>query len=435
MCSWQSTARSAGGCSSRADAQRPGLRLPARRAGLRARLHRFRAWALTCPTETLASSRPSRRRPGDLDAFFAPAPSYNPFLDLHDYARRILAAKRLGIFTVGGGVPRNWAQQVGPVRRHHQHAAGHEAARAALPYAVRLCPEPVHWGGLSGCTYTEGVSWGKFLSRDEGGRFAEVHCDATIAWPLLIRAVLERGGRQRAEGRPAVDPSRSRCPIAAQPSAHPLTGSPLDPTSSSACPRPATSGPTPCCCPCPSRKRSPTAPGTAGGPAAIIAASLQIETFDEETLVEFAAGAPHPHPAAAAGRRRRWRTTWRGSDDRVRPLRDKFLVALGGEHTVTYGVVAGSGRRSGRGDHGADRRPCRHGRRAARPALVARHGDAAAVGAGLPAGAGRHPQPVARANTSWPPPDPRITTFYAHAWPTVGRDCWTRCAAWRARST
>ncbi len=44
----------------------------------------------------------------------APVPAYNPFLDLHDYTRRILAAKRLGIFTIGGGVPRNWAQQVGP---------------------------------------------------------------------------------------------------------------------------------------------------------------------------------------------------------------------------------------------------------------------------------------------------------------------------------
>jgi deoxyhypusine synthase len=44
---------------------------------------------------------------------------------------------------------------------------------------------------LSGCTYTEGVSWGKFLSVEEGGRFAEVHCDATIAWPLLVKAVLE----------------------------------------------------------------------------------------------------------------------------------------------------------------------------------------------------------------------------------------------------
>ncbi|MHB8900143.1 MAG: deoxyhypusine synthase family protein [Thermoguttaceae bacterium] len=44
--------------------------------------------------------------------------------------------------------------------------------------------------GPSGCTYSEGVSWAKFDSPAEGGRFAEVHCDATIAWPL-IAAVLQ----------------------------------------------------------------------------------------------------------------------------------------------------------------------------------------------------------------------------------------------------
>ncbi|MGD0783935.1 MAG: deoxyhypusine synthase family protein, partial [Candidatus Aminicenantales bacterium] len=46
--------------------------------------------------------------------FAADPPPLNPFLDLFDYTRRIHRAKRLGIFTIGGGVPRNWAQQVGP---------------------------------------------------------------------------------------------------------------------------------------------------------------------------------------------------------------------------------------------------------------------------------------------------------------------------------
>jgi deoxyhypusine synthase len=57
---------------------------------------------------------------------------------------------------------------------------------------VRICPEPEHWGGLSGCSYTEGVSWGKFVPESEGGRFAEVFADATIAWPLVVKSVMER---------------------------------------------------------------------------------------------------------------------------------------------------------------------------------------------------------------------------------------------------
>ena len=63
-------------------------------------------------------------------------------------------------------------------------------------YAVRICPEPVHWGGLSGCTYSEGVSWGKFVPPSEGGRFAEVYADATTVWPLLMKGVLEELGRK-----------------------------------------------------------------------------------------------------------------------------------------------------------------------------------------------------------------------------------------------
>jgi deoxyhypusine synthase len=61
-------------------------------------------------------------------------------------------------------------------------------------YGVRLCPEPVHWGGLSGSTYVEGMSWGKFVPREEGGRFAEVFTDATVVLPLLLGGLFERAG-------------------------------------------------------------------------------------------------------------------------------------------------------------------------------------------------------------------------------------------------
>src|SRR5205814_8671991 len=57
-----------------------------------------------------------------------------------------------------------------------------------------ICPEPVSWGGLSGSTYTEAVSWGKFVPREEGGQFAEVFDDATVALPLIAGAVLQRLG-------------------------------------------------------------------------------------------------------------------------------------------------------------------------------------------------------------------------------------------------
>jgi deoxyhypusine synthase len=121
-------------------------------------------------------------------------PRYNPFLDLSSFARFALQAKKLGIFTIGGGVPRNWAQEIGPYIDISNHRLGTSLKAPRYQYAVRICPEPVHWGGLSGCTYSEGVSWGKFVPPSEGGRFAEVYADATTVWPLLMKGVLEELG-------------------------------------------------------------------------------------------------------------------------------------------------------------------------------------------------------------------------------------------------
>ena len=44
---------------------------------------------------------------------------YDPFEDLEHFAETLLQQKRLGIFTIGGGVPRNWAQQFGQIGRAH----------------------------------------------------------------------------------------------------------------------------------------------------------------------------------------------------------------------------------------------------------------------------------------------------------------------------
>lgn len=118
--------------------------------------------------------------------------AFDPFLDLEDFADRVRQHETLGIFTIGGGVPRNWAQQVGPYLEILRSRLGDDAPLRRYRYAVRICPEPEHWGGLSGCSYTEGVSWGKFVPESEGGRFAEVFADATIAWPLVVRSVIER---------------------------------------------------------------------------------------------------------------------------------------------------------------------------------------------------------------------------------------------------
>jgi deoxyhypusine synthase len=127
-----------------------------------------------------------------LRALHRSQPSFNPYLDLNSYTDLLLGRKRLGIFTVGGGVPRNWAQQVAPYVEIGNLRLGLNVKPPRFQYGVRVCPEPDYWGGLSGCTYAEGISWGKFVPPQEGGRFAEVLSDATVVWPLLMMGLLER---------------------------------------------------------------------------------------------------------------------------------------------------------------------------------------------------------------------------------------------------
>ena len=106
---------------------------------------------------------------------------FDPFEDFEKFADTMLATKKMGVFTVGGGVPRNWTQQFGVYAELLARRGYKDIPLKRYSYGVRICPEPVHWGGLSGSTYTEAVSWGKFVPPEEGGQLAEVFDDATVA--------------------------------------------------------------------------------------------------------------------------------------------------------------------------------------------------------------------------------------------------------------
>jgi deoxyhypusine synthase len=117
---------------------------------------------------------------------------FDPFLDLEHFAATLLRQKRLGILTIGGGVPRNWSQQFGPFIELRHRRLGENIPLKRYHYGVRICPEPVYWGGLSGSPYSEAISWGKFVPPAEGGKFGEVFLDATVGLPMIAAAVLER---------------------------------------------------------------------------------------------------------------------------------------------------------------------------------------------------------------------------------------------------
>jgi deoxyhypusine synthase len=125
---------------------------------------------------------------------------FDPFEDLEHFAATLLRQPRLGIFTIGGGVPRNWSQQFGPFIELRHRRMGENLPLKRYHYGLRICPEPVYWGGLSGSPYSEAISWGKFVPPAEGGRFGEVFVDATVGLPLIVGAVLERLGKKTTKG-------------------------------------------------------------------------------------------------------------------------------------------------------------------------------------------------------------------------------------------
>jgi len=106
--------------------------------------------------------------------------------DVDLFAKGLLRTERCGTLIVGGGVPRNWAQQAWPLLEMTGATERHGYDRT-----VRIFTDSPSWGGLSGCTISESVSWGKYT---ESAIAAEVQCDATIALPLLTVGLFERLG-------------------------------------------------------------------------------------------------------------------------------------------------------------------------------------------------------------------------------------------------
>jgi deoxyhypusine synthase len=107
----------------------------------------------------------------------------------------------VGVIYIGGGVPKDLTQliaiSVSP-KTNDQGVAGRDGhLREGLQeyyyphkYAIQITTDSPQWGGLSGCTLEEAVSWGKINS--ESAKRAVCYCDATIALPLITHALNER---------------------------------------------------------------------------------------------------------------------------------------------------------------------------------------------------------------------------------------------------
>jgi deoxyhypusine synthase len=116
-------------------------------------------------------------------------------------------AKDVAVVYIGGGVPKDLTQliaiSVSP-QTNDQGVPGRDGhLRKGLQeyyyphkYAIQITADAPQWGGLSGCTLEEAISWGKINSQT--GTRAVCYCDATIALPLITHALNERVKTKRA---------------------------------------------------------------------------------------------------------------------------------------------------------------------------------------------------------------------------------------------
>ena len=104
---------------------------------------------------------------------------------------RIAAMKPSMVIYVGGGTPKNFIQQTEVTNMvQGLDVEGHR-------YAIQFVVDAPQWGGLSGCTFDEAISWGKIAIH---AKQVTVMCDGSIALPIVTAAVLtrRRGKKRRA---------------------------------------------------------------------------------------------------------------------------------------------------------------------------------------------------------------------------------------------
>ncbi len=119
--------------------------------------------------------------------------------DVLETARLAGESPASGVIYFGGGTPKNFIQQSEVTATFMRNAAnGHK-------YALQVVTDAPHWGGLSGCTFEEAQSWGK-IARDAS--MVTVHCDSTIAMPILVSAMSEHTNLIRKRKRPTFELGR-----------------------------------------------------------------------------------------------------------------------------------------------------------------------------------------------------------------------------------
>ncbi len=116
----------------------------------------------------------------------------DPNRDVNEVCAIVLAGNQNGCVIVGGGSPKNFYLQAQPTL---WEVYGIE--KGGNDYFIQITTDQVVWGGLSGATPAEAVSWGK-VNPSVLPDTVVAYCDSTIAFPLFCEyAVGSANGRRK----------------------------------------------------------------------------------------------------------------------------------------------------------------------------------------------------------------------------------------------
>jgi deoxyhypusine synthase len=115
----------------------------------------------------------------------------DPNRDVNEICAIILAGKKNGCVILGGGSPKNFYLQGQPTLWEV-----YGIPKGGNDFFIQITTDQVVWGGLSGATPAEAVSWGK-VNPGVLPDTVVAYCDSTIAFPLFCEyAVGSKNGRR-----------------------------------------------------------------------------------------------------------------------------------------------------------------------------------------------------------------------------------------------
>ena len=116
----------------------------------------------------------------------------DPNKDVNEVCAFILAGEKNGCVILGGGSPKNFYLQGQPTLWEV-----YGIPKGGNDYFIQITTDQVVWGGLSGATPSEAVSWGK-VNPGVLPDTVVTYVDSTIAFPLFCEyAVAHKNGRRK----------------------------------------------------------------------------------------------------------------------------------------------------------------------------------------------------------------------------------------------